>query len=276
MSVPEEYKVKALKAFEEADYYEVYGVDFPKGANDLSKAQETVLMKFYKANEKRVDEAASQLLKTLKWRKEFNPLAAAEEKVEGSIAKLGVVTKSPDGKVVTWNLYGAIKDPGEVFKKEKEFIRWRVGLHEQALKLLDFESEPLSYMDQVHDYMNVSFLRMDSNIRKTSSKVIELFQAYYPETLNAKYFVNVPYIMMWAFRLIRSFTAEATTAKFHVLANGNQLASELGDWVPKTYGGKAASLQELSIERSSEKVESVSEDSNSRTQFENTNLNSVD
>lgn len=255
MSYPEEYKTKALKAFEEADYYEVYGVEFTKGSDQLSKSQETILFKFYKANERKVDEAVSQLLKTLKWRKEFNPLAAAEENVESNMCKLGVVTKSPGGKVVTWNLYGAIKDPGDIFKAQEKFIRWRVGLHEQALKLLDFEDETLSYMDQVHDYMNVSFLRMNSNIRKTSSKVIELFQAYYPETLNAKYFVNVPYIMMWAFRLIRTFTSEATTAKFQVLANGEQLAKDLGTWVPRTYGGTADCFQGPSIEPTAETKE---------------------
>lgn len=245
--LPEKYQKAVIEAFNEAEYQEIYGLNFSLDPSRWGRAHENVLRKFLTANDDNVAEAKTQLLKTLKWRKEFKPLDAAKENFDEELTKLGVVTQSPSGKAVTWNLYGIVKDPGQYFAEEDVFIRWRVGLHERALALLDFADDKLSTMDQVHDYMGVSFLRMDSRIKKTSKRVIEMFQLYYPETLSGKYFVNVPYIMMWVFKLVQGISSAATMSKFHVLASGNQLAGSLGDWIPKEYGGSAETLQSLEV-----------------------------
>lgn len=50
---------------------------------------------------------------------------------------------------------------------------------------------------QIHDYLSVSFFRQPAEIKASSSKIINLFQRYYPETVSYKYFVNVPLIMQW-------------------------------------------------------------------------------
>jgi len=50
-------------------------------------------------------------------------------------------------------------------------------------------------MVQVHDYLNVSFLRMDPTIRAASKKTIETFSMAYPELLKEKFFVNVPLVV---------------------------------------------------------------------------------
>lgn len=255
MSLSAEYEKAVVNAFKTAEYQEIFGLNFSTETSKWTKAHKNVLLKFLKANNNQVKEAANQLQKTLEWRKVFKPLDAAKEDFSGDITKLGVLTKTPDGRAVTWNLYGAVKNPGDIFADTEKFVRWRVGLHERALALLDFSNDNLDSMDQVHDYMNVSFLRMDSRIKKASSQIIEMFQNYYPETLKAKYFVNVPYIMMWVFKLVRSVTSEATTSKFHVLANGNQLSAELGDWVPAVYGGKGKPLRDQEVKYENEDLD---------------------
>lgn len=95
-------------------------------------------------------------------------------------------------------------------------------------------------MIQVHDYQNISFLRMDPTIRAASHRVIEIFSMAYPELLYRKYFVNVPSIMGWLFSSIKVFLAAETVQKFHPLAYGRSLAGELphiAEDLPKDYGG---------------------------------------
>lgn len=58
------------------------------------------------------------------------------------------------------------------------------------------EDGPDQYrMVQVHDYLNVSFLRMDPAVRAASKETIQTFSMAYPELLKEKFFVNVPLVM---------------------------------------------------------------------------------
>lgn len=58
------------------------------------------------------------------------------------------------------------------------------------------ENGPDPYrMIQVHDYLNVSFLRMDPAVRAASKETIQTFSMAYPELLKEKFFVNVPLVM---------------------------------------------------------------------------------
>jgi hypothetical protein len=87
-----------------------------------------ILQKFLRANEGKLPEAKAQLLAALRWRKEYNPLAAKEEtfskakfgnlgyitKVKG--AKLGVQDSINKEDVVVFNIYGAAaKNSKETF-----------------------------------------------------------------------------------------------------------------------------------------------------------------
>lgn len=247
MGLASPYEKAVIEAFEESGYQEIYSLNFSKDPKQWKKAHINILNKFLTANDGDVPKAKQQLEKTLRWRKEFQPLKAMNEKHDPLYDKLGVITQAPSKKIVVWNLYGAVKDPGEVFAKVDAFVRWRIGLHERALTYLDFSDDKLATMDQVHDYMGVSFLRMDSRVRKSSKSIVELFQSYYPETLSGKYFVNVPVLMMWVFKLISSFTSGSTASKFHVLTDGSKLSTELGNWIPKQYGGTGNSLAEQEI-----------------------------
>jgi hypothetical protein len=95
---------------------------------------------------------------------------------------------------------------------------------------------------QVHDYLQVSFLRQDPVVKAATSKTIEVMSKYYPETLSRKFFVSVPLLMQWMFTAVKLLLSRETIKKFTVMSYANQLVTELGPSVPKTYGGTAEEL----------------------------------
>jgi hypothetical protein len=102
-------------------------------------------------------------------------------------------------------------------------------------------------MLQVHDYMSVSFFRMDPAVKAASKETIWTFSMAYPELLAHKYFVNVPAIMGWMFGAMKLFLAPATLRKFHPMTSGTTLATELPSIVstlPKEYGGSGTTAKE--------------------------------
>lgn len=147
--------------------------------------------------------------------------------------------------ITTWNLYGAVTNRQELFGDLDSFLRWRVGEMERGIALLDFTTWETSHMAQIHDYSNVSFFRLDSATSAGSKATIKIFQAYYPEFLSVKYFVNVPLVMSWLFAFSKLFVAKATVDKFKVISNGPDLAKAAGLWVPKQYGGDADSFADI-------------------------------
>jgi hypothetical protein len=104
---------------------EIWGVELVPDINNVPTT--VVLEKFLRANNRNVAEAIVQLKKALKWRKEMNPieLLANVEFDESRFGNLGYVTvyPQPDGKVkeiVTWNIYGAVKDKKATFGNVEE------------------------------------------------------------------------------------------------------------------------------------------------------------
>ena len=102
-------------------------------------------------------------------------------------------------------------------------------------------------MTQVHDYLDVSFLRMDPIIRAASKETIQVFAKAYPELLKEKFFVNVPLLMGWVFTAMKIFLSPETVKKFHPLSYGTSLAGEIKGWgqeLPTAYGGKGKDVKE--------------------------------
>jgi hypothetical protein len=102
-------------------------------------------------------------------------------------------------------------------------------------------------MVQVHDYLNVSFLRMDPAVKAASKEVIQIFSMAYPELVKEKFFVNVPLVMGWVFAAMKLFLSPDTIKKFHPLSYGSNLAGELfgfGQELPVAYGGKGKDIRE--------------------------------
>ncbi|KAF5596978.1 SFH5-phospholipid transporter [Fusarium subglutinans] len=220
-----------------------------------------VLQKFLRANNDDPVAAEKQLTQALEWRKKMNPTALVTQTFDKSkFGDLGYVTvhKGENGKetIITWNIYGAVKDNKATFGNVEEFIKWRAAIMElsvQKLKL-DQVTEPIPeggedpyQMIQVHDYLNVSFFRMDPAVKAASKETISVFSMAYPELLAHKYFVNVPAIMGWMFGAMKLFLAPATLRKFHPMTSGTTLAIELKGIVstlPKEYGGQGPSVKE--------------------------------
>lgn len=96
-----------------ADHNEMWGVEL--GDPNTHVPTKVILQKFLRANTGDVPGAEKQLKAALEWRKEMNPTALVtasyeEEKFGG----LGYVTTHEDiagnVTVITWNIYGAVKN----------------------------------------------------------------------------------------------------------------------------------------------------------------------
>lgn len=250
-----------LAATDNADYDEIYGYRIaPDGEEFVNEAiRNEILHKFLAATEYDVEEAKKKVTKSLNWRREFQVLNAAfGETYDADLEKLGVITDYEGNKdnfrVVTWNLYANLKNPKKLFAKfgvgveEKDsadklpgtmFLRWRVGLMERSLLLLDFSDTNNSKIAQVHDYNNVSMFRMDPGMKSATKEIITVFSDNYPELLSKKYFINVPLIMGWVFAFFKAtgLMSAATLKKFEMQNHGN-LADAFGkDHLPKDYNG---------------------------------------
>ena len=133
-----------------------------------SPQRDLVLRKYLAAHKNNVSAAADGILATLKWRREFKPLEAVKETHDaGKFGGLGYVTlvkgEGDKERVVTWNVYGAVKDHKATFGNLDAFLRWRVGLMEkgvQALKLnersdLGDDVAMVCYFQQFHPALHL-------------------------------------------------------------------------------------------------------------------------
>ncbi|TDZ15411.1 Phosphatidylinositol transfer protein sfh5 [Colletotrichum orbiculare MAFF 240422] len=249
---------KLAGILEAAGHREMWGV---KLTDDSHIPTIVVLQKFLRANDNDVSAAAEQLKKALEWRRDTDPGKLLDEVSfdNTKFGELGYVTTHLDtqGKetVITWNIYGAVKDKQATFGNVQEFIKWRAALMELSIRKLNLAKvespipdggEDPYQMIQVHDYLNVSFLRMDPAVKKSSSETIRIFSMAYPELLKHKYFVNIPTLMGWVFKAMKVFLAPKTVSKFHPLGYGAELANEipsLKQSLPKEYGGSAESIK---------------------------------
>ncbi|KAF2097660.1 phosphatidylinositol transfer protein SFH5, partial [Rhizodiscina lignyota] len=246
----------------EADYDEVYGLKLsPSG--DLHTS--VILQKFLRANANDLAKAKEQLLATLKWRKEYQPLKAIEEVFSkerfGGLGYVVKVQELPSGGpgVVTFNVYGSAKGKEEAtFGDLDGFLRWRIGLMELGLSHVladlksgaktdpvpDYGAGPDPYQGiQVHDYLNISMLRQNSYTKAATGKIIPLFSKHYPETMAKKFFVNVAVLAAWIFPVIKLMMPKETAKKLFMLSYGTELTKEVGKGIPKAYGGEADSLE---------------------------------
>ena len=99
----------------------------------------------------------------------------------------------------------------------------------------------------VHDYLSVSFFRQPSEIKSASTKIIDTFQRYYPETVSLKYFVNVPLVMQWMMGAMKALLSKDSIQSMTWMTYGSELHKYLGTDIPKEYGGTGAPLAETAI-----------------------------
>lgn len=108
----------------EIEHDEMWGVTLSPDPEHVPTS--IILEKFLRANNKVVVDAITQLKKALKWRKEMKPLALLADVSfdKAKFGDLGFVTVYPqsDGlkEIVTWNVYGAVKDNKATFGNVEE------------------------------------------------------------------------------------------------------------------------------------------------------------
>lgn len=238
---------------ESVDYDELWGHQLRANGDYYDEQIAKVLLnKFLKANANDLTKAQEQLKNTLEWRKEFRPLYAAfAEEHDQKFDNVVVLTHEDGKEVATWNLYNSdgTSNPKDLFTDLDAFLRFRSGVMERSIQLLDFtkDEDVSSYITQIHDYKGVSFLRFDPDIKKGSRATIKLFQDHYPELLKLKFFVNVPYLMTWVYDFVKRWLNKETTKKFVMLSQSKDLTKYLGSGIPVEYGGKGSSLSEQSL-----------------------------
>ncbi len=119
-----QFFIELPSIIQEADHKEMWGVEL---RDALHVPTTIVLEKFLRANAKDVTKAKAQLLEALKWRKKLNPmhLLSSMEFDQTKFGGLGYVTVYPQTKehgreIVTWNIYGAVKNNTETFGNVEE------------------------------------------------------------------------------------------------------------------------------------------------------------
>lgn len=247
------------------DHDEIFGFRINEEGVDHVEVpiRNEILLKFLVASEYDVEVAKQKLIDTMNWRGKFNVLSAAYvEEFDEALDQMGIVTEFPENKdnfrVVTWNFYNNVKLTKSYFvgfnpeSKEKDeaspqtpgsqFLRWRIGLMERSLALLDFANRDNTKMAQVHDYKGVSIFRIDSDMKAATKEIIKLFSDHYPELLSKKFFINVPLIMGWVFGFFKAMgiISASTLKRFEVMNHGD--VSELlgADYLPAQYNGGIA------------------------------------
>lgn len=107
-------------------YGEMWGVELQAENIDGHVPTKVVLQKFLRANNNDPDAAEQQLVSALWWRKKYEPTKLVDQVFdEKKFAGVGYVTvhKDIDGKgetVITWNIYGAVKDNKKTFGDVEE------------------------------------------------------------------------------------------------------------------------------------------------------------
>src|ERR1700709_181911 len=100
----------------------------------------------------------------------------------------------------------------------------KLNLSSATREIPDFGQGPDPHQGiQIHDYLQVSFLRQDPVVKAATKKTIETLSAYYPETLSRKFFVSVPLLMQWMFTAMKLLLSRETVKKFTVMSYANQL-----------------------------------------------------
>ncbi|SMN22843.1 similar to Saccharomyces cerevisiae YJL145W SFH5 Non-classical phosphatidylinositol transfer protein (PITP) [Maudiozyma saulgeensis] len=240
-------------------YDEIYGYKIiPGNDENLTKFYNedivnAIIFKFCKGYKFQYSIVVEKIKNVLNWRREFNPLSAAYQEVhDPELVEVGLLTHYPNEesnkKIITWNIYGKLVKKKHLFKEANKFLRYRIGLMERSLRLIDFTDNDNNYMAQVHDYKGTSVWKMDSDMKRCVKDIISIFQDYYPELLSAKYFVYVPTFLGWVYDVIKKFVDESTRKKFVVLNDGKKLGKYISNCPSIPYGGKdTKSLQEQNI-----------------------------
>lgn len=156
------------------------------------ESTDTVLLKFLKAKDFKVQEAFKMLQKTLKWRKDNKIDDILEEDLLLNLEPgkvLCVNSADKEGNPLCYTMYGAFKDKGfykRVLGTEEDrekYLRWRIQIMERMIKKLTLKAGEADAVLQITDFKNLPVPEM-KELRSVTKKSFLLLQSYYPEMVH--------------------------------------------------------------------------------------------
>ncbi|CAL4900904.1 unnamed protein product [Urochloa decumbens] len=209
---------------------------------------DTVLLKFLRAREFKVKEAMAMLKSAVLWRKRFgiDELLGTDlglPELESVVFYRGA---DREGHPVCYNVYGEFQDKelyekafGDEEKRER-FLKWRIQLLERGIReQLDFSPSGICSMVQVTDLKNSP--PMLGKHRAVTRQALALLQDNYPEFVNKKVFINVPWWYLAANKVMSPFLTQRTKSKIVFCSPGKSAETLFRyiapEQVPVQFGG---------------------------------------
>lgn len=165
--------------------WKLWGVPLSHCKGDA--ATDTILVKFLRAREFKVNDALEMLKNTLKWRIQNNIDSVLEEDLGSEYDGMAYVRGvDREGHPICFNLYGVFGDE-EFYNRTfgtpesiEKFLRWRVRLMEKEIQNLDFKPGGISSLLQINDLKDTPGpARKD--IRLATKNAVSLLENNYPE-----------------------------------------------------------------------------------------------
>ncbi|CAN6346741.1 unnamed protein product [Urochloa humidicola] len=250
---------------------------------------DTVLLKFLRAREFKVKEAMAMLKSAVLWRKRFgiDELLGADlglPELESVVFYRGA---DREGHPVCYNVYGEFQDKelyekafGDEEKRER-FLKWRIQLLERGIReQLDFSPSGICSMVQVTDLKNSP--PMLGKHRAVTKQALALLQDNYPEFVNKKVFINVPWWYLAANKVMSPFLTQRTKSKIVFCSPGKSAETLFRyiapEQVPVQFGGlykeddtefsTADAVTELTVKPSSKETVEIPATENSTVVWE--------
>ncbi|CAN6328155.1 unnamed protein product [Urochloa humidicola] len=250
---------------------------------------DTVLLKFLRAREFKVKEAMAMLKSAVLWRKRFgiDELLGADlglPELESVVFYRGA---DREGHPVCYNVYGEFQDKelyekafGDEEKRER-FLKWRIQLLERGIReQLDFSPSGICSMVQVTDLKNSP--PMLGKHRAVTKQALALLQDNYPEFVNKKLFINVPWWYLAANKVMSPFLTQRTKSKIVFCSPGKSAETLFRyiapEQVPVQFGGlykeddtefsTADAVTELTVKPSSKETVEIPATENSTVVWE--------
>ncbi|KAI0060724.1 CRAL/TRIO domain-containing protein [Artomyces pyxidatus] len=220
----------------------IWGVVLDPNDTKNPKAS-VVLMKWLRARNLNVDEAATKMIATLRWRDEFRVENAIEEEFPADVyGKLGgTYGQDNEGRpLMQVHLHHAA-----VYGDIQRFLRWHVALMEKAIERIDFDT--VDGMIEINDYEGIDFKTFDRdpNAKAARDQVKGILEDHYPEFIAGRFFLNMPRPLSWVFWLCGFLIPAETHAKLKVVrrdanATFKALSASISkEQLPQHYGGDA-------------------------------------
>ncbi|XP_010675154.2 patellin-3 [Beta vulgaris subsp. vulgaris] len=208
---------------------------------------DTILWKFLRARDFKVNDAFAMMKSTIKWRKEFKIDELLNEDFGDDLEKMVFMHGfSKEGHPVCYNVYGAFQDK-ELYQKtfsheekRQRFMKWRIQFLEKSIRKLDFYPGGISTIVQVNDLKN-SPGPGKWELRQATKQALHLLQDNYPEFVAKQVFINVPWWYVAVNKMISPFLTQRTKSKFIVVGPSKSVETLFSyitpEQVPVRYGG---------------------------------------